>query len=161
MARDISGTAVELDVGFTVSPSGGGLGLVVAEEEHRAWVTLLGYIPSLEASQRAEGAALITFTGVMQAVFGYPNEEAFWKDPRELGHGLFEISGSTWASDLRRYNQLTFGSDLPGAAELRHLFVGSKDSSAQFLCRGFEVERFEDTRWRDVHAESVRRLHER
>ena len=158
VSADFTGSAQRLEIGFEVAPSGGALGLVAAEDAHCAYVTLVGYVPSIEDVGGQDAVALITFTGVLQVVFGYPNEEAFWRDPRGLHHGLWEIHGSRWADDVRDYNRSTFGVDMPFYGDHRHLFVGSKDVSAQFLCEGVAVATFPGARWSDVHAESVRRL---
>jgi hypothetical protein len=155
---DESGTAQQLDIGFEFSPSGPGLGLVMAEEVSSVFATVDGYVPSLRAPDRREAVALIEFSGVLQVVYGYPNEEAFWKDPSALGHGIWEIHGSTWLGRLRDYNERTFGNRSVGGPKTRHLFIGSKDVSAQVLCSGFSLDSFPGARWMEVHAEGVRRL---
>lgn len=159
------GTFVKLDLGFTPSPSGGGLCLLQAEEVHDAFVLLHGYTPSLDSPDRKEATALVTVTGLSQSVFGYPNEEAFWCDDRgEVGHGFYEVEGSRWHSNVLEYNRRTYGSRHPerqlgGEYEPpRHFFVGSKDVSAQFLARGLRVESFIDRPYRAVQAEAIRRM---
>ena len=84
---------------FEVSPSGGDLAVFGAEERHNAYAVICGYSPSLAACERQEGAALITVSRVTHYIVGYPNEEAYWRDPRgDIGHGICEIIGSGWRS---------------------------------------------------------------
>jgi hypothetical protein len=52
------------------------------EETHDCYLMVGGYTPSMEASDRMKGIALVKAQGYLQSVFGYPNEEAYWKDPR-------------------------------------------------------------------------------
>jgi hypothetical protein len=59
---------------------------------------------------------------------------------------------------VRDYNQSNFGVDMPSYGDHRHLLVGSKDVSAQFLCKGVAVQTFPGARWSDVHADSIRRV---
>lgn len=125
---------------------------------------LCGYTPSLEAPDRTECAALLTFRGVVQLVYGYPNEEAYWKDPRgDLGAGVSEIVGSPWLESINSYNRASFGADSFWVGQpLRHFFVGSKDSSAQFLAREVELDLFVDRQLNNAYAkaqgEAMRRL---
>ena len=46
--------------------------------------------------------ALITVWGVVQTIFGYPGEEAYWKDPGAQLALICEIVGSNWKDTLRR-----------------------------------------------------------
>ena len=79
-----------------------------------------------------------------QLIYGYPNEEAFFRDPRgALDHGVHEIRGSDWVERLDRENRASFGHALPYTDGLRHFFFGAKDASAQFLASGVEVEFFD------------------
>ena len=159
------GTFVKLELGFTPSPSGGGLCLLQAEEVHDAFVLLHGYTPSLDASDREEATALVTVQGLNQSVFGYPNEEAYWCDYRgRLDHGFYEVQGSQWHLNLIEYNRRTYGSrnrtvELGGKFEKpHHFFIGSKDDSAQFLAQGLRVEPFADRTYNDVRDLAMRRL---
>lgn len=92
-------------------------------------------------------------------MFGYPNEEAYWKDPRGgLEHGFFEIDDSQCRANIVGYNDRTYGIGrgqwAPGArSELRHYFIGSKDASCQLLAHALEVEVFDD---RSFGAFSIR-----
>ena len=91
-----------------------------------------GYTPGLDADPPSECVALFTVHGVVQSVFGYPNEEAYWHDPRgEIGQRVVEIVGSKWPNEIDSYNERTFGSAFPWAQPTRHFF-GSKDVSAAF-----------------------------
>jgi hypothetical protein len=63
------GTFVKLDLGFTPSPSGGGLCLLQAEEVDDVFVLLHGYTPSMAAPDRKEATALVTVMGLSQSVF--------------------------------------------------------------------------------------------
>jgi len=76
------GEFVESDLGFAPSPSGGEMLLLQEEEVHDAFLLLCGYTPSLDAPDHEEGTLLVTIVGLVQSVFGYPNEEAFWFDSR-------------------------------------------------------------------------------
>lgn len=148
----LHGTPKRLDVGFVPSPSGGQMHLWQNEEGHRCYVLVDGYAPKLDAPDRVETVALITGVGCVQSVFGYPNEEAFWKDPRgDIGHGCFEIEGSEWEANLQDYNRRTLGSDYHFPGPLHHYFVGSKDGSCQMLAQHLEVEVFPDKkRWQVI-----------
>ena len=118
-----SGIFVKLDLGFVPSPSGGGLSLLQAEEVHDMFVLLHGYTPDLDTPDRREATALVTVMGLIQSVFGYPNEEAYWLDSRgRLGHGFYEVQGSGWHANILEYNRRTNGSrvsDLADAGEVR------------------------------------------
>jgi hypothetical protein len=159
------GTFIKLDLGFTPSPSGGGLFLLQAEEVGDVFALLNGYEPSLDAPDRLEATALVTVMGVTQSVYGYPNEEAFWNDSRgDVGHGFYEVQESAWHSNLLEYNTRTYGSrnavwSPPSESDQpRHFFVGSKDVSGQFLARGLRVECFTDTPYKQVRDEALRRM---
>ena len=160
MLDDRYGTLVALDFPFTVSPSGGGLSMYCEEEIGDAYVVLGGYTPSLAAPDRAEGLALVTVKRVRQVVYGYPNEEAFWKDPRgPLGHGFYEVIGSRWADNVDDYNRRSYGVDyFASASRPRHYFIGSKDASAQFLAGDLAVDVFVGRSFKDVRAEALARL---
>lgn len=147
MADYTTGEVRELDIPFTVSPSGGGLYVLQAEERRNAYVILLGYTPSLDADDRRECVALFTVRGVLQSVFGYPNEEAYWHDPRgKIGTRVVEIVGSKWTDEIDSYNERTYGTALPWSQPRRHFFFGSKDASVQFLATDIEIEMFAEPR---------------
>jgi hypothetical protein len=82
------------------------------EETHDCFVVIGGYAPSMEAPDRIEGIALVWAEGFVQSVFGYPNEEAYQRDPRgALGPGFFEIVGSQWFANIDSYNTARTGAD--------------------------------------------------
>ena len=84
------------------------------EEVHSCYLVMNGYAPGLDSPDRAESPALITGIGFVQSVFGYPNEEAYSKDPRGgLGHGCYEIIGSDRAAKLDDYNSRSWCSTNP------------------------------------------------
>jgi hypothetical protein len=50
---------------------------------------------------RARKVAIVTLTGCLQSVFGYPNDEARWHDPRAAagdrpGYGFCAVLSSVW-----------------------------------------------------------------
>jgi hypothetical protein len=158
----LGGTPRRLDVGFTPSPSGGQMYFWQEEEVHNCFLVMLGYTPDFAAAGSIETSALITGVGFVQSVFGYPNEDAFWKDPRgELGHGCYEIEGSQWEANLNDYNRRSFGDAYSAIGPLHHYFVGSKDGSCQILARDLQVEVF-PAGWtfNEVIEESQRRMNE-
>lgn len=155
-----------LDRRFEISPSGGGLSIVSGEEHANAYAVASGYAPSLQHPDRREVIGLITLHMVVQLLFGYPNEEAYWRDPRgELGNGLNEIVGSDWYGSLSEYNLRSYGTALDarsaGTPEVRprHFFIGDKDVSAQALANDLTVETFENSTFRAVHLDAVDRLY--
>lgn len=162
------GVFIELNLGFTPSPAGGAMSLLQQEEVHDAFLLLHGYTPALDWPDRKEATAFVTIIGLSQSVFGYPNEEAFWFDPRadELGHGFYELQGSRWQENINDYSRRTYGSrpgntdwHLGGKYEsARHFFIGSKDVSAQVLAQGLRIETFTDRPYTAVRAVALQRL---
>ncbi len=143
MGEKFVGAVQKLDLPFQPSPSGTGLTVIAREENRNAYAVSVGYTPSLASQDRVECAALITIRGVVQSIHGYPNEEAFWKDPRgKLGHGVYEILGSAWIAELNTYNRASFGTAFITGDEIRHFFIGGKDSSAQFLAKSLSLDLF-------------------
>jgi hypothetical protein len=134
--------------------------LLQAEEVHDCFVVIRGYTPDdMSAPDRTEAIALVTIVGVVQSVFGYPNEEAYWRDPRgELQHGCYEVTGSKWADQVHQYNRLTYGDEYNAPSLLRHFFIGSKDASAQFLARDLQLEAQPGVAFTEVLEEARRRL---
>jgi hypothetical protein len=162
----LSGTIRQLRFPFTVSPSGGDLAVFGVEERHNAYAVICGYSPSISADDRQECVALITVRGVVQYIVGYPNEEAYWRDPRgDIGHGICEIVGSGWRESIDAYNRASFGTDhglRPPEVPTRHFFIGSKDSSAQFLAQEIDLDVFTGATlgaaYMDARQEALRRL---
>lgn len=136
---------------------------VQEEEFHNCCFVLLGYAPDINDPDRIECPALVTAIGFVQFTFGYPNEEAYWKDERgRLGHGFYEIDGSGWSEAVDDYNTRSFGTvyfrwDTP----LRHFFIGSKDASCQVLARDLTVEPLPGHTFNQVVAMIPQRIHDR
>jgi hypothetical protein len=162
-----------LDLGFQPAPSGGVMHFWHREEGRRSYLTIWGYPSGLTMSENPI-CALVTGVGCVQSVFGYPNDDAFERDRRGdgLGHGFFEIEGSSWLTNLHEYNRKTIGSDIPIYGDVpRHYFIGSKDGSCQMLCRELLVEPFPgqsvgevvravEERERLEYQENLRQIHD-
>ncbi|TJZ99797.1 hypothetical protein [Actinacidiphila oryziradicis] len=94
-----------------------------------------------------------------QSVFGYPNDEAWSRDPRGdadgLVYGFYEVLNSAWPARLTEYNQHSF----PGVALGwdRHFLITCHDASAQFLARDLAVEIVDDG-YEAALEEAFRRL---
>ena len=129
---------------------------------HNCYCVLQGYAPDPGRGDRVECPALLTAIGFVQVLFGYPNEEAYWKDGRGgLDHGFNEIEGSGWSRAIADYNSRSFGSTyFRGDAAIRHFFIGSKDGSCQVLARELTVEPLPGQGFRQVVAMIPRRIHE-
>jgi hypothetical protein len=141
---------VELILDFSPSPSGTGLYFLQEEEAHRCYLVCAGCSPRGEYSSPA--VALITFWGVVQTIFGYPNVDAWESDPRlsEATGAIYEVVGSRCKQDLIAYNRRTFETGRRAAESstdrffdseyfsgwpLRHYFVAGHDGSCQALAR--------------------------
>lgn len=164
---------VELTHDFSPSPSGTGLYFLQEEEAHRCYLVCAGCSPKGEYSSPA--VALITFWGVTQTIFGYPNVDAYESDPRlsEATGIIYEVIGSSWKRELVAYNRQTFGTGVHAAEgdterffdpvffsdwPLRHYFVPGHDGSCQALARHVEVEVFPAGRFSEIAADAQRRL---
>jgi hypothetical protein len=166
VAETFRGTIHRLSFPFSVCPSGGDLAVFGREERHNAYAVICGYSPGLEAAEREECVALITVRGVTQYIVGYPNEEAYWRDPRgEIDHGCCEVVGSDWQESIDAYNTASFGRGYrwrSAEKPKRHFFVGSKDSSAQFLADSIDLDVFTGSTlsaaYGDARREALRRL---
>jgi hypothetical protein len=129
------------------------------EEVHDCFLVVVGYTPDLDSPTRVETLALITGVGCVQSVFGYPNEDAYFKDPRgAMEWGCYEIEGSGWIGNLQEYNRRSFGTDLPISERLHHYFIGSKDGSCQILARTLEVEVFPELSFQEVVSVAKERV---
>jgi hypothetical protein len=156
----LSGNPRKLELGFVPSPSGGALHAVQEEDVHNCYLVLQGYAPDLGSSDRIECPALVTAVGFTQLVFGYPNEEAYWKDPRgALDHGFYEIEGSSWSEAIDDYNSRSFGRLYFRGSAKKHFFIGSKDASCQLLADDLLVEPFPGCRFGDVVGMIPERIH--
>jgi len=154
----LGGVPRRLDVGFVPAPSGGQMYFWQEEEVRTCYLVIAGYAPDLNSPTRVETPALITGTGYVQSVFGYPNEDAAWKDPRgRIDHGCYEIEDSRWEHNIQEYNRLSVGVDYPFPGELHHYFIASKDGSCQLLARSLGVEVFPEMTFRQVIEESLGR----
>jgi hypothetical protein len=153
------GIARELDFdGWKPCPSGGGMLVVQQEEVHHCLVVVVVCAVAPGDSSMRSAVAVADVVGAAQTVFGYPNEEAYWKDPRELGHGFYEILESPWRAALQRYNLATFGKDLSYPPAMRHFFIGSKDVSFQALAQDLRVTIERQRPFDEVAAEAFSRI---
>ena len=146
------------DLGVVASPSGAGALLLHGEEEPDCLVVLQVW----READKARLTAIATFVGCEQSIFGYPNDEAYWLDPRRaraaggLGYGFYEVLGSSWEASLQEYNRHAFP-NTPDRRSLRHFFLGCHDSSGQFLAKDLRVEVFDDD-YRAVLSVALSRL---
>ena len=130
------------DHGVIPAPSGAGA-LLLHAEEGLDCLLVLGVV---RQADKARLTAIVTFKGCMQSVFGYPNDEAYWHDPRGAagdrpGYGFFEVLDSAWPGRLIAYNRHAFPDRTPSHyATLRHYFIGCHDASGQFLAREMTIE---------------------
>lgn len=102
------------DHGVIPAPSGAGALLLHAEEGLDCLLVLGVFRPA----DKAQLTAIVTFEQCMQSVFGYPNDEAYWHDPRgpagdPPGYGFFEVLDSTWPGRLITYNRHAFPDRTP------------------------------------------------
>jgi hypothetical protein len=130
------------DSGVIPGPSGAGALLLHAEEGFDCLVVL----GVLRLADKADLTAIVTFKGCMQSIFGYPNDEAYWHDPRGAsgegpGYGFFEVVDSTWPERLIAYNRHAFPDRTPPHyATRRHYFIGCHDASGEFLADDMRIE---------------------
>ncbi|MGH3210404.1 MAG: hypothetical protein ACRDNO_21885 [Trebonia sp.] len=128
--------------GVIPAPSGAGALLLHAEEALDCLVVLGVFRPA----DKAQLTAIVTFKQCVQSVFGYPNDEAYWHDPRGAtgdrpGYGFFEILDSAWPGRLIAYNRHAFPDRTPSHyAVLRHYFIGCHDASGEFLAQDMKIE---------------------
>lgn len=145
--------------GVIPTPSGAGALLLHAEEGRDAFVVLSVFRPA----DKARLTAVVTFEGCMQSVFGYPNDEAYWRDPRGAvgdspGYGFFEVVNSSWPQRLISYNQHAFPDRTPAHyQQQRHFFIGSHDASAEFLAASMTIELSTHTHT-EAAAQTLQRL---
>lgn len=133
-ASVLTGRLGELDLGIIPSPSGAGALLLHGEAVADCLVVFMGWRPS----NRTSTAALATFSGCSQSVFGYPNDEAYWGIPHAR-YGFYEVIDSDWSDRLTEFNRLRFPNTEPHT-DRRHYFMGCHDASGQFLARDLSVE---------------------
>jgi hypothetical protein len=91
-------------------------------------------------------ASPLPLWGVSLAKFGYPNEEAFDRNPTMLpgfrGIGFYEIVNGEWASEIVQFNRPAFP-DTPDDLGLRHFLLTFKENTLEVLAADFKVERLE------------------
>lgn len=128
--------------GVIPAPSGAGAAVIHDEEGPDCRVVLIVH----RLGDRAHKVAIVTLIGCMQSVFGYPNDEAYWHDPRgdagdRPGYGFYEVLSSTWPQRIIAFNRHAFPGRTPGHyARLRHFFIGCHDASGEFLAQDLTVE---------------------
>lgn len=103
----------------------------------------------------------MTLEWCAQSVFGYPNDEAYWRDPRgadgdQRGYGFYEVLSSTWDKRLKAYNRHAFPDRTSSHSSLRHYFIGCHDASGEFLARDLKVE-IADGSYQEAVGEAVSR----
>jgi hypothetical protein len=144
---------VELDFGMRPSPAGSGELLLHTDGPDALLVLLVNGPDHTRA-----GPAIVTFVGCRQSVFGYPNDEARWGDPRlrGLGYGFFEVRDSPWPRRLESYNRQAFPTrTVP--RPLRHFGVSCHESLGEFLAADVRTELWPDP-FDDAVREALRRL---
>jgi hypothetical protein len=128
--------------GVIPTPSGAGAMLIHAEEGMDCHLVMGVFRPA----DRTHGVAIVTLRQCMQSVFGYPNDEAYWRDPRgedgdRPGYGFYEVLSSTWPDRIIAFNRHAFPDRTPAHYfDLRHFFIGFHDASAEFLAESLIVE---------------------
>lgn len=95
--------------GVITAPSDAGA-LVLHAEEGPNCLVVVGVI---RPADKARLTAIVTFVQCVQSVFGYPNDEAYWHDPRGAagdrpGFGFLEVLSSAWPGRLIAYNRHAF-----------------------------------------------------
>lgn len=130
------------DQGVIPAPSGAGA-LVLHAGEGQDCLVMVGVF---RPADKAQQTAIVTLVHCMQSVFGYPNDEAYWHDPRGVagdrpGYGFFEVLSSTWPERLIAYNRHAFPDRTPSHyAAMRHFFIGCHDASGEFLAADIRIE---------------------
>jgi hypothetical protein len=130
------------DFGVIPSPSGAGTLVLQGEDEPDCLLVMEVF----SESDRSNQTAIVTVRGCQQAIWGYPNDEAYARDPRgragdEPSYGFFEVLASAWPQRIAEYNRHAFPStSLESHLELRHFFIGCHDASGEFLADGLHIE---------------------
>jgi hypothetical protein len=144
--------------GVIPTPSGPGA-VVIHAEEGRDCHVVLGVF---RLADKAHKIAIVTLAWCAQSVFGYPNDEAYWHDPRgdngdRPGYGFYEVLSSSWPHRLAAYNRHAFPDSTPAQyADYRHFFIGCHDASAEFLAKDLTVE-ITDNDYETTLKEALRR----
>jgi hypothetical protein len=144
---------VELDLGVRPAPAGSGELLLHTDGPDALLVLLVN-----DRDNSRAGPAIVTLVGCQQSVFGYPNDEARWGDPRlrGLGYGFFEVLDSPWPQRLGRYNRPAFPTRTVHRP-LRHFGVSCHESLGEFLAADIRVELGPET-FAQAVREALRRL---
>jgi hypothetical protein len=144
---------VVLDLGVVPSPAGSGE-LLLHSDTADAYLILLAN----DRAHRRLGPVILTFVGCKQSLFGYPNDEAGWGDPRLRGKGynVLEILDSPWSGRLDDYNRQAFP-DRTVPRRLRHFVVSCHENLAQFLAEHVRVDVWPDP-FEGAVTEALRRL---
>lgn len=127
--------------GVIPGPSGAGVVVIHVEEGRDCRVVLR----VIRAADKADKIAIVTLARCVQSVFGYPDDEAYWHDPRGAadsgspGYGFYEVLSSTWPLRLAAYNRHAFPDRTPAHLG-RHFFIGCHDASGEFLADDLTVE---------------------
>jgi len=148
--------------GVIPAPSGPGAVVIHADEGRDCHVVLGVFRPS----DKARKIAITTLARCTQSVFGYPNDEAYWHDPRggdgdRPGYGFYEVLCSSWPRRLAAYNRHAFpDSTAAHYAGYRHFIIGCHDASGEFLAEDLTVEITDDD-YEAALEEALRRTWER
>lgn len=146
-----------IEYGVIPAPSGAGAVLLHAEDGRDCRVVLGVFRPA----DKTQLTAIVTFGWCAQSVFGYPNDEAYWHDPRGAagdrpGYGFFEVLDSAWPGRLAAFNRHAFPDRPSRFPELHHYFIGCHDTSGEFLARDLKVE-VTDGSFQEALEEAVNR----
>lgn len=144
---------VDLDLGVRPSPAGSGELLLHPDGADAVLVLLVN-----QQDGGPPDPAIVTFVGCHQSIFGYPNDEAQWGDPRirGQGYGFFEVRDSPWPERLDRYNRLAFPTSAAGQPA-RHFGVACHESLGEFLAEDVRVQLWPGS-FGDAVGEALRRL---
>jgi hypothetical protein len=159
----MTGSARELDLGWHPMFESA-LTIIHREEGRFAFVVLFVHPSSHDApGDQWDTPAILHANGVEQCVSGYPNNEAWEKDPRLREEiGICEILDSGWLASLSNYNEATYGRRIEGSwgydiGGLHHFFIGSHEGSVQILAREISLEVFPDESHAWCEREALRR----
>ena len=150
----VAWSVVELDLGLVPDPSGSAEVLVADE-----LMTMLVFM-AWDTRARSNVCAIATFRGCVQAVFGYPNDEAWPGHPYfDVGtwtYGILEVVGSDWSNRLMEQNRVAFPASTQSATR-RHFIVACHEDVVELLAADVEVEAVPGS-FEDALLTAVRRL---
>jgi hypothetical protein len=135
--RGVAWSVVELDLGLVPAPAGSEEVLIT--DEDTAMLVFLAW----DTRTREHQCAIATFRRCSQALFGYPNDEA-WPGHRYFDvaiwtYGILEVVGSDWPERLTIQNLVAFPRSTPRPGR-RHFIVACHENVAEFLAEDVEVE---------------------